>query len=67
MCKKQHHKSDGRPSTLTIPELEQSKAAVLSGTGRESCWLMRSLRLVGLPTNEDRRVHREESEVALLL
>lgn len=30
MSKQQHRKSVGRLATLTIPELEQSKAAVLS-------------------------------------
>jgi hypothetical protein len=30
MSKQQHRKSVGQPATLTIPELEQSKAAVLS-------------------------------------
>ena len=30
MSKQQHRKPVGQPATLTIPELEQSKAAVLS-------------------------------------
>ena len=30
MSKQQHRKSVGQPATLTIPELEQSKAAVVS-------------------------------------